>query len=225
MPAPEPASASDAQPAPAAEAPERTPAEPTTGDARVAASADAGSSPEVDAEGVRARDQADLREGGGQAAADEPAPRGVQDAPTTDGAAEEPEQRAPAAQSAPPIGRPGTTGRGRDASDPDPWQSLGDDEDEAMLGAWTHRAASAPFATASTGTTETDPAVGAAQRDAPRAEPRAAPPAAAPGGRPASATAPTFEPSEPPHVVVDRDEDDDEDEGWTYGLRDPFAEV
>ncbi|HKK94175.1 MAG TPA: hypothetical protein VJ925_12130, partial [Longimicrobiales bacterium] len=136
MPAPEPASASDAQPAPAAEAPERTPAEPTTGDARVAASADAGSSPEVDAEGVRARDQADLREAGGQAAADEPAPPGVQDAPTTDGAAEEPEQRAPAAQSAPPIGRPGTTGRGRDASDPDPWQSLGDDEDEAMLGAW-----------------------------------------------------------------------------------------
>lgn len=155
---------------------------------------------EVDGDEVRVRAQA-------QAA---PSLAGT---PPTDDAPAETEGLAADTESLPPVGRPGAARRDPAARDEDPWQSLEDDEDEAMLGAWTHRTGSAP----------TDAVAGAGQR----AVPRAAPPAASPGGRAPEAAAPAFDPNDSPPVVVDRDEDDeeDDDEGWTYGLRDPFAEA
>jgi len=191
---------------------------------------------DVATDATRFRTQAGEREQDVRSPADEHAASEAEDTAATSAAPVEPEGRAADAEASPPVGRPGATRRDRDVRDDDPWESLEDDEDEAMLGAWTHRAASAPFEPVSppasrpslTGAADGGAASGRDQAGVPRAAPRAAPPAAAPGGRPPGTAAPTFDPSDPPHVVIGRDaddEDDDGDEGWTYGLRDPFAEA
>lgn len=154
-----------------------------------------------------------------------------------------PEGRPTEAKPPPPVGRPGATPRDGAARD-DPWQSLGDEEDEAMLGAWSHRAGTAPVepsaqasSTSSSSTSSSSSSSSSLDADrgaAARATRRPAPPAAAPGGRPTGATVPAFDPSdESRKVTIDRgrgsdgteDDDEDEDEGWAYGLRDPFEEA
>ncbi|MDZ7707031.1 MAG: hypothetical protein U5J97_03880 [Trueperaceae bacterium] len=142
-------------------------------------------------------------------------------------------ERAEAA-SPPPVGRPGTTARDAGARD-DPWKSLDDDEDEAMLGAWTHRAASAPSdaaaKAASAGSSSQSAGLGAAARATRRPAPPAPAATGSPGGGPTSSVVPPFDPSESPDVMIDRTadadgtDDEDEDEGWAYGLRDPFEEA
>jgi len=193
-----------------------------------ATDADAEALAEVPSDDVRVRPEANAREEAEQAPADEDASyedashedaeASSEDTPATSATPSERQRSVPDAEPAPPVGRPGTTRRNRDARDDDPWQSLREDEDEAMLGAWTHR----------DGLVGTD----VTSREGPRGTFRAAPPASAPGGRLPGATAPAFDPSDPPQAGFDRDEldhelgdDDDEDEGWTYGLRDPFVEA
>ncbi len=98
-----------------------------------------------------------------------------------------------------------------------------------MLGTWTHRAGSGQRDAAGKASLDGSSTLNADRGAAARATRRPAPAVSPPGAGSTSSVVPPFDPSESPEVMIDRAEDhnddEDEDEGWAYGLRDPFEEA